>query len=46
MFLAIINDTYGEVKAELKQRKPDFQMGDFFKTGANNVKSWMGIQDR
>ncbi len=46
MFLAIINDTYGDVKAELKTRKPDFQMSDFFKTGTNNVKSWMGIHDR
>ncbi len=46
MFLAIINDTYGEVKADLKNAPPDFQMGDFFKTGANNVKGWMGIHDR
>ncbi len=46
MFLAIINDTYGEVKADLKNAAPDFQMSDFFKTGANNVKGWMGIHDR
>lgn len=46
MFLAIINDTYAEVKAEVKARKADFQMGDFFKTGANNVKGYLGIQDR
>ena len=46
MFLAIINDTYGDVKADLKVRKPDFQMSDFFKTGINNVKGWMGIHDR
>ena len=46
MFLAIINDTYGDVKADLKVRKPDFQMSDFFKTGANNVKGYLGIHDR
>ena len=46
MFLAIINDTYGEVKAELKRAKPSFQLGDFFMVGVNNVKSAAGIQDR
>ena len=46
MFLAIINDTYGEVKAEMNASKADFQMSDFFKTGSNNVKSYMGIHDR
>jgi polycystin 2 len=46
MFLAIINDTYGVVKADLKTRKPDFQMGDFFMTGVNNCKGAMGIHDR
>ncbi len=46
MFLAIINDTYGEVKAEVNSAKAEFQMGDFFKTGSNNVKSYMGIHDR
>ncbi len=46
MFLAIINDTYADVKTEVKSRKADFQMGDFFKTGVNNVKGYLGIQDR
>ena len=46
MFLAIINDTYGEVKAELKRAKPAFQLGDFFMVGVNNVKFAAGIQDR
>lgn len=46
MFLAIINDTYAEVKLDVKSRKADFQMGDFFKTGLNNVKGYLGIQDR
>jgi len=46
MFLAIINDTYGEVKADLKRAKPAFQLGDFFMVGVNNVKFAAGIQDR
>lgn len=31
MFLAIINDTYAEVKAELADAKNEFEMGEFFK---------------
>ena len=46
MFLAIINDTYAVVKADSMRKKADFQMGDFFKTGVNNVRGSMGIQDR
>ena len=46
MFLAIINDTYADVKQEVKNRKADFQLGDFFKTGLNNVKGYLGIIDR
>ena len=46
MFLAIINDTYADVKTESMKAKADFQMEDFFKTGANNVKGHLGIQDR
>merc|ERR1719402_1729373 len=46
MFLAIINDTYGEVKAELAEKKPEFQLGDFFNVGINNVKGYAGIKDR
>ena len=46
MFLAIINDTYGEVKAELKRAKPSFQLGDFFMVGVNNVKAAAGVHDR
>ena len=33
MFLAIINDTYNEVKAELQNRKNEFEIGDFVKQG-------------
>lgn len=46
VFLAIINDTYGEVKADIKSRKPAFQMGDFFMVGMNNIKNKAGIRDR
>ena len=46
MFLAIINDTYGEVKGELKRAKPSFQLGDFFMVGVNNVKAAAGVHDR
>ena len=46
MFLAIINDTYGDVKAEVNASKSEFQMSDFFKTGGNNIKSYLGIHDR
>ncbi|ESN98346.1 hypothetical protein HELRODRAFT_84784, partial [Helobdella robusta] len=34
MFLAIINDTYSEVKSELAEAKNEFEMGDYFKQGA------------
>jgi polycystin 2 len=33
MFLAIINDTYIEVKAELQERKSEFEISDFVKQG-------------
>ena len=46
MFLAIINDTYAVVKAESMNKKVDFQMSDFFKTGVNNVRGTLGVQDR
>lgn len=31
MFLAIINDTYAEVKAELATQKNDFELVDYFR---------------
>nr|XP_032805655.1 polycystic kidney disease 2-like 1 protein [Petromyzon marinus] len=37
MFLAIINDTYTDVKAELADTKDDFEIGDFFKQGYKNM---------
>lgn len=40
MFLAIINDTYMEVKASLQNRKNQFEIGDFVKRG------YMKMRDR
>ena len=42
MFLAIINDTYSEVKAELSNQKNEFDVGDYFKKvcGHHQVVAW------
>ncbi len=37
MFLAIINDTYSEVKAEIAGKRNDFEIGDYLKRGYNNM---------
>ncbi|XP_066304092.1 polycystin-2-like protein 1 isoform X2 [Branchiostoma lanceolatum] len=37
MFLAIINDTYSEVKEEIAQQKSEFEIGDYFKKGYNKM---------
>ncbi|CAG7837932.1 unnamed protein product [Allacma fusca] len=42
MFLAIINDTFGEVKAELQARGHEFEIVDYFKRGFNNMCGWCG----
>jgi len=31
MFLAIINDTYSEVKADISTQKSEFEMSDYLK---------------
>ena len=33
MFLAIINDTYSEVKADIATQKSEFEIGAYFKKG-------------
>ena len=38
MFLAIINDTYIEVKAELQKRKNEFEISDFVKKGYSRMR--------
>ena len=35
MFLAIINDTYSEVKADLAEAENEFEMGEYFKQVRN-----------
>ena len=37
MFLAIINDTYSDVKEELSQKSSDFQLSDYIKKGYSKV---------
>lgn len=43
MFLAIINDTYAEVKAELSDTD-DFAMMDYFKGISNQIMNKLGAQ--
>jgi hypothetical protein len=43
MFLAIINDTYAEVKSELSS-DDDFDMMDYFKSSYNNLMVKLGKQ--
>ena len=37
MFLAIINDTYSEVKADLSTQESEFDLGAFLKKGNHKV---------
>ncbi|CAK6958595.1 polycystin-2 [Scomber scombrus] len=37
MFLAIINDTYSEVKADMSQQRSDMEMTDLIKKGCNKA---------
>ena len=46
MFLAIINDTYCEVKSDPSAHKNAFEVADYFKRGYNNVKGKLGKRDR
>ena len=39
MFLAIINDTYSEVKADLSTQESEFDLGAFLKKG-----SWLILE--
>ena len=47
MFLAIINDTYAEVKAELSNQKNEFEVGDYFKkvSGRRSMSSRVLFQE-
>lgn len=44
MFLAIINDTYSEVKADISQQKNEFEMGDYFKKGYNKMMDKLNLK--
>jgi polycystin 2 len=44
MFLAIINDTYSEVKADLSTQKNDFEMADYLKERYQSVLSKLNIK--
>jgi len=46
MFLAIINDTYSEVKAEMEETKVQFEINDFFMRGYNNIIGTVGMRDK
>ena len=46
MFLAIINDTYSEVKAEIASKKNEFEIGDYFKRGYNNMMGRIGGRNK
>jgi polycystin 2 len=44
MFLAIINDTYSEVKADISNQKSEFEVGDYFKEGYNKMIEKMNLK--
>ena len=46
MFLAIINDSYSEVKADLAEQHHDFELGDYLKKGYNNMLSKVGMRSK
>ncbi|KAF8770771.1 Polycystic kidney disease 2-like 1 protein like [Argiope bruennichi] len=46
MFLAIINDTYAEVKAEIASQKNEFEIADYFKKGFNNMMGKLGKRNQ
>jgi len=46
MFLAIINDTYSEVKEEIAAQRNDFEIADYFKRGYNNMLGKVGKRSK
>ncbi|KFM66211.1 Polycystin-2, partial [Stegodyphus mimosarum] len=46
MFLAIINDTYAEVKTEIASQKNEFEIADYFKKGFNNMMGKLGKRNQ
>ena len=39
MFLAIINDTYAEVKEDLANKEEEYELGDYFMKGYDKMIS-------
>jgi len=46
MFLAIINDTYSEVKGEMEMTKIQFEITDLFARGYNNILGSVAMRDK
>ncbi len=44
MFLAIINDTYKEVKDELRNKKNEFEISDFVKQGYTKMRERLAVK--
>lgn len=44
MFLAIINDTYVEVKAELRNKKSEFEISDLVMQGYNKMRERLTVK--
>ena len=44
MFLAIINDTYSEVKNDLSTQKSEFELGDYFKKSYEKVLDRLNVK--
>ena len=44
MILAIINDTYSEVKSDIDESQPDFELSAFFKRGYDKVLKKMHLK--
>ena len=46
MFLAILSDAFGEVKAEIRAMESKYDIGDFFRTGYINIIDKMGARTK
>jgi hypothetical protein len=44
MFIAIINDTYGEIKQEIATQKSDIELAAFFKKGYDRVLDKLNVK--
>lgn len=44
MFLAIINDTYAEVKEDLSQQEEEYELGDYFMKGYDKIMAKLSFK--